>query len=94
MFLKAYPLRLCKKYADTGEMDKGQKTVSQLIIAGSDAAKLFQLQEKRLHQMTFLVESPIHIPGIGFITLGRDAEISAEIGDKLPQFPFPVGFVG
>ena len=44
--------------------------------------------------MTYLVEPPIHIPGIGFIALGRDAEISAEIGDKLPLFPFPVGFVG
>ena len=93
MFLKAYPPALCKKYADTSQMDKGQKTVSQLIIAGSDTAKLLQLQEKRLHQMSFLVKPPIHEPGIGFIALGRDAEISADIGDKLPQFPFPVGFV-
>ena len=75
-------------------MDKGQKTVSQLIIAGSDTAKLLQLQEKRLHQMTFLVELPIHIPGIGFIVLGRDTEISTMVGYVLPQFPFPVGFVG
>ena len=75
-------------------MDKSQKTVSELIITGSDATKLFQLQKESFYQMPFLIKPPIHIPGIGFIALGRDAEISAEVGDKLPQFPFPVGFVG
>ena len=94
MFLKVYPPALCKKYADTGQMDKCQKTVSHLIIAGSDAAKLLQLQEKRLRQMTFLVELPIHIPGIGFIALGRDTEISAMIGNVLSQFPLAISFVG
>ena len=34
-------------------MDKSQKTVSELIIAGSDAAKFFQFQEKGLYQMPF-----------------------------------------
>ena len=75
-------------------MDKSQEAVSTFVIAGSYAAKLLQLQEKGFHQMSFLVKTPIHEPGIGFIALGRDAEISADIGDKLPQFPFPVGFVG
>jgi hypothetical protein len=37
-------------------MDKGQKTVSQLIIAGSDTAKLFQLQKESFYQMPFLKE--------------------------------------
>ena len=75
-------------------MDKSQEAVSAFVIAGSYAAKFLQLQEKRLHQMSFLVKPPIHEPGIGFIALGRDAEISADIGDKLPQFPFSVGFIG
>ena len=74
-------------------MDKSQEAVSTFVITGSYAAKLLQLQEKGFHQMPFLVKPPIYEPGIGFIALGRDAEISADIGDKLPQFPFPVGFV-
>ena len=61
-------------------MDKSQKTVSELIIAGSDAAKFFQFQEKGLYQMPFLIKPPIHIPGIGFIVLGRDTEISTMVG--------------
>ena len=80
MFLKVYPPALCKKYAYTGQMDKSQKTVSELIIAGSDAAKFFQFQEKGLYQMPFLIKPPIHIPGIGFIVLGRDTEISTMVG--------------
>ena len=75
-------------------MDKSQEAISAFVIAGSYTAKFLQFQEKRFHQMSFLVKPPIHEPGIGFIALGRDAEISADIGDKLPQFPFPVGFVG
>ena len=57
MFLKVYPPVLCKKYANTGQMDKSQKTVSELIIAGSDAAKFFQFQEKGLYQMPFLISN-------------------------------------
>ena len=95
MFLKVYARKLCKKDTDTGQMDKSQEAVSAFVIAGSNATKFLQeLQEKYLHQMTFLVEPPIHAPGIRFIALGRDAEISADIGDELPQFPFSVGFVG
>ena len=75
-------------------MDKSQEAIRAFVIAGSYAAKFLQLQEKGFHQMPFLVKPPIYEPGIGFIALGRDAEISADIGDKLPQFPFPVGFVG
>ncbi len=35
-----YPPILCKKYADTSQIDKSQETVSELIIMGGDAAKL------------------------------------------------------
>ena len=81
MFLKVYPPALCKKYAYTGQMDKSQKTVSELIITGSDAAKLFQLQKEDFYQMPFLIKPPIHKPGIGFIALGRNTEISTMIGN-------------
>ena len=58
---------LCEEYTNTSQVNKGQGTVSQFIIAGSDSAKLLQLYEKRLHQMPFF-------------TLARNAEISAEVG--------------
>jgi hypothetical protein len=44
--------------------------------------------------MPFLIKPPIHIPGIGFIVLGRDTEISAMVGYVLPQFPLAISFVG
>ena len=75
-------------------MDKSQKTVSELIITGSDAAKLFQLQKEDFYQMPFLIKPPIHIPRIGFVDLGRDAEIGTAVGDVLPQFPLAISFVG
>ena len=75
-------------------MDKCQKTVSHLIIAGSDVSEILQLQEEGLYQVTILVEAPIHIPGIGFIALGRDTEISTMVGYVLPQFPLAISFVG
>ena len=75
-------------------MDKSEETVSEFIITGSDAAKLFQLQKESFYQMPFLIKPPIHIPGIGFIALGRDTEISAMIGNVLSQFPLAISFVG
>ena len=75
-------------------MDKSEETVSEFIITGSDAAKLFQLQKESFYQMPFLIKPPIHIPGIGFIVLGRDTEISTMVGYVLPQFPLAISFVG
>lgn len=75
-------------------MNESEKAVSALVIAGGNAAKLLKLQEEPLYQMTFLVKAPIHIPRVRFVTFGRNAEISTLISDVLPQFPFPVCFVG
>ena len=69
-------------------MDKGQETISKLVISCSNAAKLLQLQKEYFNQMPLLIKPPIHIPKIRFITFGRDAEISSVIGNILPQFPF------
>ena len=45
-------------------MDKSEETVSEFIITGSDAAKLYQLQKESFYQMPFLIKPPIHIPGL------------------------------
>ena len=75
-------------------MDKSEETVSEFIITGSDAAKLFQLQKESFYQMPFLIKPPIHIPRIGFIALGRNTEISIMIGYVFTQFPLAISFVG
>ena len=77
---------------DISQVNKSEETVSALVVAGCNTAKLLQLQEERFHQVALLVKAPIHVPRIGFIAFGRNAQISAMVGDLLPQFPF-VGFV-
>ena len=71
-----------------------ERLVSAFVIAGSNAAKLLKFQEEHLYQMTFLVQAPIHILRVRFVTFRRNAEISALVSNVLPQFPFPVCFVG
>ncbi len=74
-------------------MDKSQKAASPFIVASSNTAKLFQFQKECFHQMSFLIEPPIHIPRIRIIALGWNAEISAMISDILSQRPLSVSFV-
>ena len=91
---KCIKRRLCKKYTNTGKMNESKETHSKLVITGSDPAKFLQFQEERLYQVSLLVQAPIHIPRVRIVGLRRDAEISAMIGNILPQFPFSIGLVG
>lgn len=75
-------------------MNESKETHSKLVITGSDPAKFLQFQEERLYQVSLLVQAPIHIPRVRIVGLRGDAEISAMIGNILPQFPFSVGLVG
>ena len=67
MFLNAYPIRLCKKNADTGQMNKGEETGCELIITHGNSAELLELEEECFDKMTFLVEPPIDKPRVGVI---------------------------
>ena len=93
MFLNAYPRRLCKKNADAGQMDKGEETRGELIITRSNSAELLKFEEECFHKMAFLVEQPIDKPRIGFVLLGRDAEIRIMVGNKLAKRPLAVSLI-
>ena len=79
---------------NTSDMNKGQEAFGEFIIAGSDAAKFLDLEEKVLHQMPFLVFVPVTVPRIRFIGLGRDTKICPVVSQKFPESKLSIGFVG
>jgi hypothetical protein len=48
---------------DGGELDKGEIARGQLVIAGRDAAELFQPADQALHHVALAIENPVHEPG-------------------------------
>ena len=44
--------------------------------------------------MAFLVQPPIHVPGVGIIRCRQDTEIRVMVGDELAKFPLAIGSVG
>ena len=74
-------------------MDEGEEAGSELIKAHGNPAELLEFEEEGFHKMAFLVEPPIDKPRIGFVLLGRNAEIRIMIGDKLAERPLAVSLV-
>ena len=74
-------------------MHKTQVPACVLIITGGNAAKLFQLEEKALHEMAFLVSPPVAEPRLSFIRLWRDAVIGLVGGNVFPNPECSVSFV-
>ena len=79
---------------NTSDMNKGEKAAGEFIIASSHATKLLDLEEKVLHQMSFLVFVPVTVPRIRLIGLGRDTEICSAVSQKLAESKLSIGFVG
>ena len=67
-------------------MNKREKARSKLVKTHGNTTELLELEEKLLHKMTFLVQPPINIPGIGVIRFGWNTEICLVIGDEFPKF--------
>ena len=93
MFLNAYPQGLCKKNADTSEMDEGKEVACELVVANGDSAELLEFEEELFHKMTFLVKPPIDVPRISITIPGRDAEVCIMIVNKLSKRPLAVGLI-
>ena len=74
-------------------MHKTQVPACVLIITGGNAAKLFQLEEKALHEMAFLVSPPVAEPRLSFIRLWRDAVIGLVGGNVFANPECSVSFV-
>ena len=93
MFLNSYSRVSCKQYADAGKMHKAQISACMFIVAGGNAAKLLQFEEKALHEMTFLVSPPVAEPRLKFVRLRRDAVISLMGSNVFPKPECTVSFV-
>ena len=74
-------------------MHKAQKPASMLIITGSNAAKLFQLEKKALHEMSFLISPPVAEPRLSFIRLRWDAIIGLMSGNVFPKSECSVSLI-
>ena len=64
-----------------------------LAKAHGDTAELFELEEEGFHKMAFLVQPPIHVPGVGIIRRWRDTEIRVMVGDELSKLLLATGSV-
>ena len=74
-------------------MNESEEAGSELIITRGNSAELLELEEECFHKVMLLVEPPIDKPRIGFVLLGRNAEIRIMIGDKLAKRPLAVSLV-
>lgn len=67
-------------------MNKGKERFGKLVISGSDTAKMLDLIEKALYQMTFLIQVPVNIPRINCIHFRRNCISSVFTGNITPNF--------
>ena len=82
------------KNANACQMDEGEEARGKLVKAHGDTAELLEIEEEGFHKMAFLVQPPIHVPGVGIIRCRQDTEIRVMVGDELAKFPLAIGSVG
>ena len=66
-------------------MHKAQKPASMLIITGSNAAKLLELEKEAFNEMAFFVPPPVAEPRLSFIQLRWNAIIGPKSGNVFPK---------
>lgn len=82
------------KNTDAGQMDEGEEARCELVKAHGNTAELLKIEEEGFHKLAFLVQPPIHVPGVGIIRCRQDTEIRVMVGDELAKFPLAIGSVG
>ena len=74
-------------------MHEAQVPTGMFIVTGGNAAKLFQFEEKALHEIPFLVLPPVAEPRLQFIRLGRNAIIGLMRGNVFTKSECPICLV-
>ena len=77
-----------------GELEGGEEVFGELVVAGRDPAKMFDLVEEALDEIARLIEIFAEADRVLAIGFGRDVSPCAAFGHRLAQSVGVVAFVG